>query len=189
VNQPTDTIPAAPGLRHSRDMRGRTAIAAVMAASIGLGAISLAPAELVHAVFLHPAARIAALYLGLPCVEDPGAGYIIPHPALRLAVVPECSGFTFYTILCSFLLFQAFRRFDARRAVPAAIGIVLAALPAALLANALRLVACLYAFIIMPPGTPRAIANTAHLWIGVLVFVPALVLAYYLFERRFAHDR
>lgn len=129
------------------------------------------------------AAHGAALLLGVPLL--PGPEPVLAHPDYPVQVVASCSGWNFLSLLAAALVARAWA---ARRIGPAALALPAAA-AIAVLVNAGRLAAVSLAGRFLLPHLPPVAAVSFHTALGVAVFLPALILACLLWERRIIHER
>lgn len=145
----------------------------------------MALAQLPAAVrgFTVPAAFGASLFLSAPLSDHPDGPLV--HTSPPILVVPACSGMMFFGVLTSLIVFLAVMH-RPRTAViypliiPLAYCITVAA-------NALRLVSAWYAGLFTASAYP-AVGRIVHEWTGMLIFIPVLIAAYHLAERRFRHE-
>ena len=149
---------------------------ALMAVAAGVSA----PERVRRIGFCAPAAHLAALATGAPCVAERD-GYRLIGPGLDLAVVPACAAADFCCLLTGFLsvLFSW-------RAWPLASQF--AVLPMAWLltvaANAVRLASCWQVDRWARMALPAALWPGLHLAVGVATFLLALTVVFWVLTRR-----
>lgn len=125
------------------------------------------------AVFARGAAQLAGLYAG--AVVTPIAdGWHLTIADLPIGVTAACSATDFFLMLAALLAWQL-----ARRGLPLGLVVtasLLAAVPLAILVNALRVIAVAQAHRWFIPLLPDSWAAFAHLLTGAAIFLPALIL-------------
>jgi exosortase/archaeosortase family protein len=164
----------------------------IAAHAIGIGVFVLlqvlgerSPESLLR-FFCSPAARLASLWLGSPCLDTP-EGPLIAHPQIDVRVAMSCSGYEFFALLAAVVAGITVYRAGVRWGI---FWWFLPVYPVALLANAARIVCCVYAQLyasLLPGPIPGA---TVHLVTGVIIFVTTLLLSslavHHLHDQRFS---
>ena len=131
------------------------------------------------ALFCRPAAALAGLFLNAP-VE----GTTLLVGTTRARVTPNCSGMRFFLLLTGLCAWRWLRRPGAWRWLP---GLVAACYAATLAANTARVVLSVMVQKATLASLGEAYTRSAHLAVGVLVFLPLLILATLWMERTQAH--
>ncbi len=147
------------------------ALSAVMG---GVAALHSIPA-LEREVFMGGAARLAGLVFGARSTRA-DEGWLLPFAGQPVIVTEACSATDFF-LMTTALLGWHFARFANRPVwLPvAAVGALLAAVPAAIGINALRIIAVSQAHHWVIPRMPAAYDSFLHMLTGVAVFLPALI--------------
>ncbi len=131
-------------------------------------------------LFTFPSAFLSALYFCSPLI-DLGAGTFLVTD-INLYIIPECSGYSFYMVLLSLLLFQlTIKKNKSRMKISF---ILLAVYPIVITVNFLRIVCSFYAGHVFP----YKIYPVVHQWVGILIFLPVLIMTSILFERIINHE-
>lgn len=131
-----------------------------------------------------PSAFLAAAFLGADCVMTEAGARVVG--AIVMHVTPACSAARFFLlVLALFAGLAAARRVSFRNwlwLVPAAYGITLAA-------NTSRLILCWYGIPFARCWVPARFQPGLHLFIGMLVFLPVLIVSYEVIQRRIRHAK
>ena len=137
--------------------------------------------------FARPTAWLAGLHFGAACtaLRD---GFLLTTPGREpLLVTTACSGFDFFSLLLGITVLAL----AVRRGTTGPwrwTGWLAGAYALGILANAARVVATahvdLVAAAVMPPST----LNAMHRAAGMAVFLPVLMFAYMIIERRGLHE-
>lgn len=162
------------GMGDSRMFHG--IVGAVLAGLVAWGLVSVVGCE--ETIFCGGSAKIAGFLSGNP-VTRIGEGWLIAAP-LTVVVTTACSGATYFVLLAGLAGWHLSRR--GRKTIFRAGGAVLAALPAVLAINALRIVTVAQLHRWVLPRLPEAQGPFLHMLTGVAVFLPALILANLLLE-------
>jgi len=160
----------------ARLLLGLLLASAMMAAG---GALSANPA-FQRLVFCAPAAHLAGLVSGAPCLRD-GDDYRLPGSDLDLVVVPACAATDYFCLMAGFLsLLLIWRR--------CRLVFQLLVLPAAwvltIIINALRLAACWQTDRLAQVLLPSSLWSATHMAVGVVTFLTGLTLVFYVYQRR-----
>jgi len=134
--------------------------------------------------FCRPPAAVAAGFLGVSTHPTETGGSMLRAPGLEVRVGDSCSGMSFFLLMTGLLAWTVLRRKDGARktwlwlalAVPAAYAITL-------LANAIRIILAVYAHQVTAATLGPAYQHATHLAVGILVFLPILLLTSFLLER------
>jgi exosortase/archaeosortase family protein len=168
-------------------MNTRNLIPAVIAAA---AATVLSPGtmfpEVIHILFVYPSAVIASVFSGAALVTE-GSDPVLIHRLITVQVVPECSGYSFWTILFSLTLWQAIKPVNAKSCrfiIPVLLPVSWAV---AVFANGLRISAAIQVTVISHALLPKSFAAGIHEWTGFLVFFPILCGSYFLMQKRLNH--
>ena len=156
----------------------RSLAPALAAALCGGLLLKLIPA-LELALFARGAAELAGLFTGTPVVPI-NAGWLLPSPALPVAVTAACSATDFFLMVAALVSWQLARH--GQHPVRATLAGLGAALPLAIFLNALRIVAVSAAHRWFIPLLPDAYGSFLHLLTGAAVFLPALIALNLLLE-------
>jgi len=149
-------------------------------ALMGIAAAAGVPDRVRRIGFCAPAAHLAALATGAPCVAE-ADGYRLVGPGLDLEVVPACAAVDFYCLLVGFLsILLSWHGWP--RVVQ------LAVLPMAwvitVVANAVRLTSCWQVDRWARMALPEALWPGLHMAVGVATFLLALTIVFWGFTRR-----
>ncbi len=154
-----------------------------------LNSVTILFPEMTAIFFSLPAAKTSSLFLGTPCIETEPMTYTLPHPVMTVHVVPSCSGYSFWTILISFFLFRVLQKYHYKKAMKYASIFIPASYIISIILNAFRITAAFYTSIIAQNFMNAKYAQVLHLWLGILIFFPALILINIIFERSFQHEK
>lgn len=157
----------------------RTApIAASLASGSAFTAVYFIP-NVELQLFARGAAEMAGLFSGAPVLHIP-EGWLLPFHHQAVLVNEACSGVTFFVMLTALLSWHIAR---IRNSVASAIMLALPlSLALALTINALRVLCLAQMHRWVIPLLPETYAHTAHLMVGVAVFLPALIVFNLAFE-------
>lgn len=126
--------------------------------------------------FCAPAAHVAGLLSGAPCVKD-GADYRLRGSSLDLTVVPACAAADYFCLMAGFLSLLATRRGLGFRAQ-------LLVLPTAwiltILINSLRLTACWQTDRLAQALLPQSIWSATHMAVGIVTFLSGLIVVFWM---------
>ncbi len=126
--------------------------------------------------FCAPAAHVAGLLSGAPCVQD-GDDYRLIGSTLDLTVVPACAATDYFCLMAGFLSLLASRRGLRTR-------VQLLILPAAwaltILINALRLTACWQTDRLAQVLLPQSVWSATHMAVGVVTFLSGLIVVFWM---------
>ncbi len=126
--------------------------------------------------FSMPAARLAAAFMGIPCVRVPG-GYALASQVLPVSVTTSCSAASFFILLTALVCGVLYGSKGSSRAkmllwvVPGCYAITLTA-------NTARIVLGWHAGIWARVHLAENFWGAVHLGIGVMVFISFLVAGY-----------
>ncbi len=126
--------------------------------------------------FSMPAARLAAAFMGIPCVRAPG-GYTLASEILPVSVTASCSAASFFILLTALVcgvLYGSRGGFRARTllwAVPGCYAVTLTA-------NAARIILGWHAGVWARGHLAEDFWGAVHLGVGVMVFISFLVAGY-----------
>ena len=160
--------------QHGQSSQGwRAALWAMALVAVAAG-IS-APETVRRIAFSAPAAHLAALMTGAPCIAQ-ADGYRLPGPDIDLVVVPACAAVDFFCLLTGFLsVLMCWRRGS-----PAS---QLAILPLAwfitVITNAVRLASCWQADTWARAALPPSLWPSLHLATGVATFLLSLTAIFF----------
>jgi exosortase K len=135
-------------------------------------------------VFAMPAAWLSATLLGTRCVPV-DAGYMLDNGTLPVLVSAACSGSNFYILVVAMGIGLAHRRHQLR--VATILTALVIAYPITVLTNTCRITLGFHAAIWARQILPQAMWAGAHLTVGVLVFIVALIGATGITEWRLHH--
>lgn len=153
----------------------RSLLLTLTSAILLMGLFSLLPDGLYQRIFCRIPAALAAAYFGAECH---GTSFRL-WTGLEVSVTRACGGSDFFALLCGLGLAACWR---ARRRQPAAgwmgrlLLYALLALGATLLVNGMRIIAAVYMRQAAAPFIPARFLGAVHLFSGVLVFFPALLV-------------
>lgn len=129
--------------------------------------------------FCGPAAHVAALLSGAPCVKD-GVEYRLIGSDLDLTVAPACAAVDYFCLLAGVLSLLMTRR-------GVRWGLQLLVLPLAwaltIFINALRLTACWQTDRLVQPWLPPALWPAPHMAVGIATFLVGLILVFWVMTR------
>jgi exosortase/archaeosortase family protein len=162
--------------------RAFSALCAGLAAAALLSAAAAHSPDVRRTVFTAPAASAASLFLGAARTDD-GEDIILAASAGLLRVTPECSGVSFWAMLTGLLLFAALRRPLSKKSL----SLTAAALPCvwlyAITVNGMRIAASYQVAAFFPEKLVSRYGAGAHLWTGIIFFIPALIVLNIFLER------
>ncbi len=130
--------------------------------------------------FCAPAAHVAGLLSGAPCVNEDG-DYRLIGPDLDLIVAPACAAVDYFCLMTGFLsLLVTWRGFG----LLAQALVLPAAWALTILVNALRLTACWQTDRLTHPRLPESLWAAPHMAVGVVTFLAGLVLVFWIMTRK-----
>ncbi len=126
--------------------------------------------------FCAPAAQLAGLLSGAPCVTS-GEDYRLIGSGLDLTVAPACAAVDYFCLMTGFLsLLMTWRGFRIRAqflVLPLAWLLTIAV-------NAMRLTACWQADRIAQTFLPQPVWTATHMAVGIVTFLVGLTLVFWL---------
>ena len=126
--------------------------------------------------FCAPAAQIAGLLSGAPCVKD-GDDYRLIGSGLDLTVAPACAAVDYFCLMTGFLsLLATWRGYRIR----AQFLVLPSAWVLTILINALRLNACWQTDRIAQSLLPQSFWPATHMAVGIVTFLTGLTLVFWL---------
>ena len=131
------------------------------------------PDAVVEAAFMYPAAKLAALYWGVPLASSP---LVFSVRGVALEVTRACSATDFFSMAFALMALAL----PVRRAALRAVAALPCAWAVAVFANAVRLVV----LAVVDRAFPRSAVPAVHMAAGIAVFLPVLSLLWYNFARR-----
>jgi exosortase/archaeosortase family protein len=138
-----------------------------------------------RAAFCAPAAHLAGLLSGAPCVKD-GADYRLIGRDLDLTVVPACAAADYFCMMTAFLsLLATWRGLPLR----AQLLVVPAAWLLTILINALRLIACWQTERLAQVLLPPSLWTVTHMAVGIVTFLIGLIVVFWLASPRVHESR
>jgi exosortase/archaeosortase family protein len=133
-----------------------------------------------EAAFCAPAAHLAGILSGAPCVRD-GDNYRLIGSGLDLSVVPSCSAADYFCLMAGFLsLLVTWRGFHIR----VQFLIFPAAWTLTILINAIRLTACWQTDRLAQTLLPASVWPATHMAVGIVTFLIGLTLIFWVMTRR-----
>ncbi len=146
------------------------------------------PDTLHYSLFCEPAARFAGYFFGIPAREITLSGspiWLIPHPALEIHVVRDCSGFRFFLLLYSLAIWNLLRhRFCALHHLLLCLPALLPAIyGVTLLTNTIRIISVVEVRFLSNLLLPERLQAAAHVLTGSLIFLTTLILTQWTYER------
>lgn len=145
------------------------------------------PAGVVE-LFSFPAAKLLSLFLGTPYFRTDELTYTICNKYAALRIVESCSGFNFWIILFSFFVFQLANEFSLSKTVKYCALLLPASYVVTIAVNTCRILTSFYIRIFGSSFIPVKYADVLHLWAGIFIFLPALIIMYILFQRRINNE-
>jgi exosortase/archaeosortase family protein len=137
-----------------------------------------------RAAFCRPAAHLAGVLSGAPCVRD-GDDVRLTGAGFDLIVVPDCAAADFFSILAGFLSLLVYWR-GFRTATQ------LLVLPAAWIAtvalNSLRLIACWQTDRLAQALLPNMLWPATHMAVGLATFLTGLTVIFWLMTLKRGKD-
>jgi exosortase/archaeosortase family protein len=160
-------------------------IGAALALALVLIAVAItAPLPIRRVAFCAPAAHLAGLLSGAPCVKD-GEDFRLLGADLDLTVVPACAAVDYFCLLTGFLsLLITWRGLRLRThlfVLPAAWGLTI-------LINALRLIACWHTDRLAQNLLPPMLWPATHMAVGVVTFLTGLTFIFWLMTLKKGKD-
>ncbi len=143
------------------------------------------PAIVKRQAFCAPAAYVAGLLSGAPCVKS-GDDYRLIGSGLDLTVTPACAAVDYFCLMAGFLsLLATWRGFRIR----AQFLVLPVAWVLTILINALRLTACWQADRIAQIFLPQSVWTATHMAVGIVTFLAGLTLVFWLMTWNTRFDR
>lgn len=133
--------------------------------------------------FCRPPAAVAAGFLGLSSQATEAGGSILRAPGLEVRVGESCSGMSFFLLMTGLLAWSILRRKQSARPWLGLVLVVPAAYAITLVANATRIILAVYAHHVTAATLGPAYQHASHLAVGILVFLPILLLTSFILER------
>ena len=140
------------------------------------------------AALARPAARVAAALLGAEVDDRVPLHPVLAHPAAEVEVTPDCGGYDFFCLLAGTLTWLTLRHRPGIGAARWLLAVAPATLAVTLAANSLRLLSAFYVRVFGRLLFPESLAPALHFADGVIVFLPALIVTYWIWERMLTHD-
>lgn len=143
---------------------------------------------MIRILFVMPSAVIASVFSGAALVTDDNDPVLL-HRLITVIVVPQCSGYSFWTILFSINLWQAIKlrsAHDLRFIIPI---LFVLTYTAAVTANGLRICAAIHVAVMTHALLPKSFTSGIHEWTGFLVFFPILCGSYIFAQKRLNHGK
>lgn len=164
---------------------GRFKAGALLALALVLIAgAATSPLPIRRVVFCAPAAHLAGLLSGAPCVKD-GDDFRLLGADLDLTVVPACAAADYFCLMAGFLsLLITWRGLRLRThlfVLPAAWGLTI-------LINALRLVACWHTDRLAQNLLPPMLWPATHMATGIVTFLTGLTFIFWLMTLKKGKD-
>lgn len=155
--------------------------AVIAAAAIMLVAgLATSPLPVRAAAFCAPAAHVAGLLSGAPCVKE-GDDYRLTGTDLDLTVAPACSAVDYFCLMAGFLsLLVSWRAFGLR----AQLLVLPAAWALTIIVNAMRLTACWQTDRLVHPLLPESVWPAPHMAVGIATFLAGLTFVFWLMTIR-----
>lgn len=137
---------------------------------------------------MEGAAKLSALYLGVQTDFHDSAWWIsAPHPVLKIS--ESCSGFGFFTMLTSLMIWLALTELPPNKRFKISLLILISTLPLTLLLNSARILLSSFLYRMTVPSLGSIWGDRFHLLAGVLTFLPALILVFSLAKWRWCDAR
>ncbi len=134
--------------------------------------------------FCAPAAHLAGLLSGTPCVKD-GDDFRLLGSDLDLTVVPACAAVDYYCLMTGFLsLLISWRGLR----MHAHLFVLPAAWILTIVINALRLVACWHTDRLAQNLLPSMLWPVTHMAVGVVTFLTGLTFIFWLMTLKTGKD-
>jgi exosortase/archaeosortase family protein len=156
-----------------------TGVLLALAIMIVAGAIT-ASVQVRRTAFCAPAAHVAGLLSGAPCVKD-GDDYRLIGSDLDLTVAPACAATDYFCLMAGFLSLLVTRRglrfYTQILVLPAAWCLTI-------LVNALRLTACWQTDRLVQPLLPESVWQAPHMAVGIVTFLAGLTVVFWLMTVR-----
>lgn len=144
--------------------------------------------SVIRNVFLFPTANLSALFLGTPCIEMDDGSYLLPSRLQEITVIPECSGSHFWMVLYLMAQFMLILRLKGKRLAWYSAAALPVTLSVGWLINAVRINTAFWFQVLLKKSLHPELMNLVHYWAGMAIFLPALVLSYYLIMRRIRYE-
>ena len=127
-------------------------------------------------LFCAPAAHVAGLLSGAPCLKV-GDDYRLIGSDLDLTIIPACGAMDYFCLMAGFLsLLMTWRGFRIRAqllVLPAAWGVTI-------LINSLRLTACWQADRLAQAFLPHSLWGAVHMGVGIVTFLAGMTGVFWL---------
>ncbi|MEO6567510.1 MAG: archaeosortase/exosortase family protein [Opitutaceae bacterium] len=156
----------------------RTTLTGAGALLAAIALVQLFPALRIE-LFARGAAELIGFFTGAP-VSRGELGWMIPLSGTPVAITIACSATDFFVLVATLLAFQGARR-GLTPLTAVALGLA-AALPVALVVNAMRIITVAYAHPWLISRLPPKYESLLHMATGAAVFLPALIVLNLLLE-------
>lgn len=130
--------------------------------------------------FCRPPAWVGGAFFGAP-VSPAEPGAVLHLAGLEVAVGKTCSGMSFYLLLSGLMAWSVLRWKGGWRWLPV---VALVAYAVTLFANSLRVVLAVFVREATVAFMGPSYAHSAHLAVGILIFLPLLIACSWLLERK-----
>lgn len=135
-------------------------------------------------IFSIPSGVIAAFFLGSAWEITSEGVLLLTEPTMHVTHI--CSGASFFFLLVALFASLAITR---RSGVKVSLLLVPLAYAITVAANVSRLALCWYGRILSQNWLPSKLDAAVHMLIGMMVFLPLLILSYELVQRRVCRER
>lgn len=133
--------------------------------------------------FVYWSACIASFLSGFPMEYSANGEVTLLHPHFLLQVIPSCSGYSYFAILSSFVVWRVLRKFTHQKkyiilsvSLPVTLVIVI-------IANGMRINAAFQCLIFGGSFISENMKAVVHEWIGIAIFLPVLCIIHILIEK------
>ena len=167
---------------------------AIIAHLVGMGIFALLKGagegfpQVVVSWFSIPASKLTALFLGAPIEITSSGDIVLLYRTLEIEVTSACSGLGFFSLCCALFAgfaTTAFCRHQWCRDFPVGLLFIFGL---TLFANAVRMVCAVQIRQLTSQWLPESYHVAIHMAVGMIVFIPVLLLFWNLLQRIYGRN-
>jgi len=163
----------------------RSAFIAAIAFVLLISLPEIAPS--VHGkLFCFSVAKASSFFLGSPAETLEDRSYRIDADGVPVNVSEACSAFRYFVLLYTLLMGTYAFYHPIRRAVRAALPVLLLSYVISVAANTARVIASVYVYRIGAAMLPVNYERALHMCAGAAIFLTVTIMSFAVFERRFS---
>tara|TARA_Y100000031_G_C8056087_1_gene308419 strand:+ start:174 stop:710 length:537 start_codon:yes stop_codon:yes gene_type:complete len=163
-------------------------LVAIFSASLLFSAERVVP-SLIYRIFAYPAGGIVGFFLNAPTLTNSSNHLLIPTANKIIHITQSCSGFGFFCIVYSFLVFSTYKSTRLKSILTLSLLILPIAYILSIITNSFRIIAGYYADLIIVPQLAANFKASLHQGIGVFLFLTVLFLISLILKTRFGYER